>query len=181
MGQNRAQKQAAARAEAERTREGSDNPAAIQSKMDAATTPVPPAAVATAPAKPETPMKQMQTLQKLTAAWVERKVDLSKMTATPDGKFLNIVVGEGWPVVRLGATGGIELPEIKSYPKAFDAAVEGDVLLKKQTERAAKKKAATAAPVKKTDEAVRPTATKPESPAVKKQKAHEQIEQRMQA
>lgn len=73
---------------------------------------------------------------------------------------------------------GLDLPQIKSYAKAFDAAVEGDKLLAKQTERAQKK--ATPAPATAPKAAAQPEQKKEpvaETPTARKQKQHEQIEQ----
>ena len=83
--------------------------------------------------------KQTATFDRLKEAWVGRGADLSKMTTTMDGKFMLVTVGEQWPVIRIGASGGIELPAIKSYPKAFDAAIIGDQLLAKQVARSRRK------------------------------------------
>jgi hypothetical protein len=115
------------------------------------------------------------TLDKLKEAWTARGVDLSKLTATPDGKFLNVVPAEGWPVIRLGVGGGIDLPEIRSYPKAWDAAVIGDELLKKQISRATKATTPTA-PVAKTPEAPKPEEKKEVTPKEKKEARDAQIE-----
>jgi len=98
----------------------------------------------TATTQPPAPSKQEQTLGKLKEAWTTRGVNLSEMKTKQDGKFLFITVAANWPVIRLGATGGIELPEIRSYAKAFDAAVIGDQVLAKQKERDSKKQAAPA-------------------------------------
>lgn len=134
---------------------------------------------AQAPVVPVAPSKQEVTLDKLKSAWAERKVDLSKLTATPDGKFLVVKVDANWPEIVIGASGGIDLPQVKSYAKAFDAAVEGDVLLKKQTERAAKKSPAPPTPKPATQP--EPKERVAETPASKKAKAHSQIEQRLQS
>lgn len=72
---------------------------------------------------------------------------------TADGKYINLLIGKEWPVIQIGASGGIVLPAIKSYPKAFQAALEGDKLLAKQTEREQKKVTATAAPAPTTAQA----------------------------
>jgi len=139
-----------------------------------------PATTTTTPAiaQPATPSKQEVTLARLKEAWAERKVDLSKMTTTMDGKFMLVVVAEGWPIIRIGASGGIELPQVKSYAKAFDAATDGLAVYQKQLQREAKKVATAAAPAK-------PAPAQPgqpkETPAAKKAKQHQEIEQRMQA
>ena len=132
-----------------------------------------------------TPTKQEATLAKLKAAWAERGVNLNEITTKVDGKFMLVVVGPAWPTIRIGSGGGIDLPEIKSYPKAWDAAVEGDKLLAKQTERVAKKSAASV-PAPQAKPATPPaakTATeqKGETPTAKKAKQHTEVESRLQA
>jgi len=122
-------------------------------------------------AKPATPSKQEVTLNKLKAAWQEKKVDLSKLEAKPDGKFLNVIVGAGWPIVRIGAAGGIELPQIRSYAKAFDAAVDGLAIFQKQQARDAKR-TAPAAPAP----AVKPEQKKEETPTAKKRRQEQALE-----
>jgi len=165
----------------------------VEAKKQAAVTPaVQPQPPAPAPtpavaAQPVAPSKQTQTLEKLKTAWTARGVDLSKMTVKPDGKFLYVTVGAAWPVIKLGPTGGIDLPEIKSYAKAFDAAVNADQLWQKQQERD-KKKAATAAPAPTTPKPPAPTKpgagqpeAKKETPTARKQKADAALEQRLSA
>src|SRR5258708_9862861 len=139
---------AAQTAEAERTREGSDNPAAIQSKMDAvAAQPKPEVrpAAAPAPAAAAQPSKQLQTIAKLKEGWTAKGVDLDKLTIKDDGKFKLVVVGEGWPTCTIGPTGGIAVTELKSYAKERDAVMEGLGPYEKQKSRD-QKKTATAAP-----------------------------------
>src|SRR5580704_10100862 len=98
-----------------------------------------PAAVAVAAVQPiPAPTKQQTTIGLLIEAWTKRGVDFSKISIKDDGKFKNIQVGEGWPLIVVGVGGGINLPEIKSYPSAFPAAVEGDKLLAKQIARTQK-------------------------------------------
>ncbi len=126
-----------------------------------------------APTQPAVPSKQQTTLDKLRAAWIARGVDVSKLTYVADGKNLMVTVGPGWPVIRLGNGGGIELPAIRSYARAFDAAVDGDRLLAKQNARDQKKAAPSATTgTAKPAEPAPPQAT----PAQKKAKQHEQIE-----
>src|ERR1700733_4696776 len=81
-------------AEAERTREGSDNPAAIQAKMDAAVAQQKPAEAVAVQPQPPTQTKQEQTLAKLRDAWTDRKVDLSNLSVKHDGKYMLVNVGE---------------------------------------------------------------------------------------
>jgi hypothetical protein len=101
---------------------------------------------ATQPATPAQPSKQDATIEKLKAGWTAKGVDLSKMTIKDDGKFKLLVVGEGWPTVQVGNSGGITVLELKSYPDAFTGAMEGLERYTKQQSREAKQKAAAAAP-----------------------------------
>jgi hypothetical protein len=133
----------------------------------------PPAAHTVAAAVATTPNKQMQTVDKLKEAWAARGVDLKAMKVEPDGKYMNVVVAADWPIVRVGPTGGIELPEIRSYPKAFDAAIEADKLWAKQQARDQKKSAALAP---RSAAATKPEATKP-TPTEKKATQAAKIEQ----
>ena len=114
------------------------------------------------------PSKQQLILANLKAAWEARNVDLAKLEVIPDGKFLMVMVGPNWPLVKIGPTGGIDLPQIRSYAKAFDAAVNGDVLLKKQSDRMAKKAATSTAT------STAPVAEKKEEPKADTPKATEQ-------
>jgi hypothetical protein len=91
------------------------------------------------PAVPTPANRQTATFDKLKAAWEARGVSTEKIELKPDGKFLNVIVGEGWPLIVIGASGGITLPTIRSYATAFEAAVNGDKLLAKQNERDQKK------------------------------------------
>jgi hypothetical protein len=103
-------------------------------------------AATTTPATPATPSKQEQTIETLKAGWTAKGVDLSKLTIKDDGKFRLLVVAEGWPTVQVGASGGVTVLELKSYAKAFDAAMDGLALYQKQQAREAKKTAAAAPP-----------------------------------
>lgn len=140
MGMNKAQKQAAQRAK--KTTAQEVQPAAEQPKPEAEQKPA--ATSVPAAAAPAQPSKQMQTIEKLKEGWTAKGVNLDKLTVKDDGKFKLVVVADGWPTVQIGPTGGISLPAIKSYPKAFEAALEGDKLLAKQNAREAKKATATA-------------------------------------
>lgn len=68
--------------------------------------------------------------------------------ARPDVKFATDEVGdavfmraENYPTIKIGRMGGVDLVEIRTYPNALKAAVEGDTLLAKQNARDAKGKA----------------------------------------
>jgi hypothetical protein len=102
--------------------------------------------VKAAAATPAQPSKQQVTLDKLKEAWAEKKVDLSKMTVTMDGKYMLVVPAKGWPVIQIGNSGGVVLPQIRSYAKAWDAAVDGLAVFTKQNERDARKAASAAPP-----------------------------------
>jgi hypothetical protein len=138
--------------------------------------PAPAAVVAAAPV-PATPSKQEATITKLKEAWIERKVDLSKMTITDDGKYVLLIVDAGWPTVQIGNSGGITVLELKSYPVAFDAAVDGLARYTKQREREAKKVTAPAptAPTPAPAPAVK------ETPTQRKQKQGAAVEAQLQS
>ncbi len=145
MSQTKAQKAAAERAK-KTTAQAGQPAVAEQPKPEAkstkpAATPAP-AAVAAAPAQPS---KQTQTIEKLTVALREqRQIEVKPEMLVQDGKYINLLISTEWPIIQIGASGGIVLPAIKSYPKAFAAALEGDKLLAKQNEREAKKATAPA-------------------------------------
>jgi len=157
-------------------------------KKQATPTPAPttPQPTATAPAptptqpiaqKSEAASKQRATINKLRDAWTARGVDLSKLTETQDGKFINVVVAEGWPIIRIGASGGVELPQVRSYAKAFDAAIDGLAIFQKQQARDQKKQGATAA--KPATPANAPAAK--QTPTVRKQKQDAAVEAQLQS
>jgi hypothetical protein len=153
MAKNKAQKAAEAReAEAERTRVGSDNPAAIQEKMDAvAAQPKPDGkaekAPATATPATQAVSKQQLTIMRLTVALREqRQIEVKPEMLKQDGKFIMINIGATWPVFRIGANGGIVLPDIRSYKEGMDTWVKADELLARQNARDSKKQAAAAPP-----------------------------------
>jgi hypothetical protein len=148
MGQNKAQKEAAARAK----KTTAQPAAAEQPKAE-----VKPAATPASAAAPVAASKQQVTLDKLKVAWAEKGVDLSKLEAKPDGKFLLVTVAAGWPIIQLGPTGGIVLPQIRSYQKAWDAALNGLEVFEKQNARDAKK-ASAAAPATPSPKAAAPEA-----------------------
>jgi len=144
MGQNKTQKAAAARTK--KTTAQAEHPKPVEP------TPAPAAA-------PVAASKQQITLDKLKVAWAEKGVDLSKLEAKPDGKFLLVTVAAGWPVIQLGPTGGIVLPQIRSYAKAWDAAVDGLAIFEKQNAWDAKK-ASAAAPATPAPKAAAPEAVR---------------------
>jgi hypothetical protein len=119
---------------------------AVQPQPAVQPAPAPAPTPAVAAPVPATPNKQTETIAKLTEAWKAKGVDLTHLTIRDDGKFKLIVVDAGWPTVQIGASGGITVVELKSYPSAFDAALIGKELYDKQKSREAKKSAAATAP-----------------------------------
>ena len=104
------------------------------------------------------PNRQMQTISKVKQAWTEKGVDLSKLSERQDGKFILLQPTPEWPLIRVGPTGGLELPQVRSFAKAWDACVDGLAVYQKQQARDAKKQAANAPTTK---------APQPATPAVK--------------
>jgi hypothetical protein len=136
-----------------------------------------PATPAPAPAPAPVGTKQQTTLETLKTAWTARKVDLPKLTTKVDGKFLIVTVAEGWPEIRIGNAGGIDLPAIKSYPSAFQAAVEGDKMLAKQNARLQK---TTAPATPKAAAQPEPKKEEPkQTPASKKSADHQKLEEKI--
>jgi hypothetical protein len=146
MSQTKAQREAAARAKKTAAQQEvqpaaeTKRPAAVE-QSKAATQTAKPAPAAAAPAQPS---KQTQTIDKLKEGWTAKGVDLSKLSIKDDGKFKLLVVDQGWPTCQIGPTGGLTVLELKSYSKAFDAAMDGLALYQKQGAREQKKTAATA-------------------------------------
>jgi hypothetical protein len=145
MSQTKTQKAAAERAKKTAAQQEvqpvaeTKQPAAVEQSKPATQTAKP------APAAAAQPSKQTQTIEKLTVALrQQRQIEVKPEMLVQDGKYINLLIGKEWPIIQIGASGGIVLPAIKSYPKAFPAALEGDKLLAKQNEREAKKTAATA-------------------------------------
>ena len=115
---------------------------------------------------------------RLTVELGKRDLKVTPEMLTQDGKFILLNIGPAWPTIRIGASGGVELPAIRSYPRAFEAAVDGDKLLAKQAAKDAKKFAAAATPA-----AVKPEQKKEvqaETTTQKKQKHDQKIEQELQ-
>jgi hypothetical protein len=137
---------------------------------------------AAAEAKAVQPSKAQQSLAKLREAWEARKIDLSKLQVVNDGKFMNVIVADGWPDIVIGPSGGITLPQVRSYARAFDAAAQGDIVFKKQQEMDAKKTLAAAPkatwrkPEPKNEE---PAKQSQSTTTKKKGQAHDQIEKKL--
>lgn len=144
-----------------------------------------PASAPAAPATPApaavagTPSKQDAVLALLKTSWQKRGIDVDKVQVSFDGKMMNVVVGPDWPLIQLGVNGGVVLPQIRSYPNAFQAAVEGDVLWKKQQERDAKKAAASAPAPAPAKPAAQPSEPKEKTAAQRKQKRDVEIEKQL--
>lgn len=90
--------------------------------------------------------KQTAAVDTLRAGLEARGIDVAGMTTSEEGKTIVVAVAEGFPKVIIGLHGGVKLPEIRSYEEngkdktAMTAAINGDMLLAKQTERDTKKK-----------------------------------------
>ena len=131
--------------------------------------------------KPEPqPSRQQTTVAKLIDAWKARGIDVSKLEQVQDGKFLLLRL-PNFPTIRIGPSGGGDLPEIGSYAKFFDAAVIGDQLLAKKKARDAKKQVANVQAPKPTTPAPQgQTAKAKETPTARKQKADAELERQLQ-
>ena len=152
-------------------------PAVQPQPAPAAPAPTPtPAATVAAPTSAQ-PSKQAQMIEKLMEGWKSKGVDLSHLTITDDGtKYKVLVVAEGWPTVAVGSSGGVTVRELKSYASAFEAALIGKELYDKQKAREAKK-SSQPAPAPTTPQAAPAPQPKAETPAVRKGKQHQQLEQ----
>ena len=140
-------------------------------------TPAPAAPAAATPTAQ--PTKQDQTIARLLEGWKAKGIDLSKLTCRDDGKYKLLVVGEGWPTVQVGSSGGVTVVELRSYPDGFTAAMEGLERYQKQ-QRADAKRAAAAQPAQAPAPAPAQPAPQP-TPTARKKAAHEQVEQQLQA
>ena len=100
-------------------------------------------------AEPKVSKQQLTIMRFSVELKAKRNIELKPEMLVQDGKYINLIVGETWPVIAVGVGGGVTLPAIRSYPEAFAAALIADQLLAKQTARDAKKeqaKVAVAAP-----------------------------------
>jgi hypothetical protein len=155
-------------------------PATAEAKAPAAPAavevPVTPAVAPAAETKPATPSKAQMTLMRLSVELAKRDVKVEPSMLKMDGKFLVLQIGDAWPRIQIGPGGGIDLPQIKSYPRAFEAAVEGDKLLAKQNAKGQPKPATAAAaqPEPKKEEVA-------ETPAQRKQREDAALEQKLDA
>lgn len=135
-----------------------------------------PAPATPAATQPAVVSKQTETVERLKAGWKAKGVNLDKLTVKDDGKFKQLIVDAGWPTVQVGASGGITVVELKSYPDAFTGAMEGLERYTKQQAREQKRATATAP-------APQAPATQPaakETTTAKKAKADAAIEQQLQ-
>lgn len=125
-----------------------------KSKQAEAVTPeVTPAAPAT-PVQPEekkaaepvaVSKQQLAVMQLVVGLKQERQIEVKAEQLVQDGKFINVTL-PGWPVIAIGPSGGYNLPQVKSYPKADLATMlTADARYAKQLERETKKTAAPAA------------------------------------
>jgi len=127
--------------------------------------------------QPTTATKQSATVAKLKEAWTTKGINLDQLSERQDGKFILLQLTPEWPIVRIGPTGGVELPQIRSYAKAWDAAVDGLALWTKQQQRDQKKAAATSTPAPAQAKPQSPAPpVKPDTPAAKKAKDHQKLE-----
>jgi hypothetical protein len=116
-------------------------------------------AEATPAAKPVAVSKQSLAIMRLVVKFKEEKqIEVTPEQLVQDGKFINVVLGDKWPVIRVGPSGGYSLPEIASYKEGIDTMVNSDALLAKKLVRQAKAAAAiapaaVAAPAEKKEEA----------------------------
>jgi hypothetical protein len=124
-----------------------------------------------------TPTKAQMTVMRLSVELAKRDITVKPEMLSTDGKFLVLKIGDAWPRIVIGPGGGIDLPEIRSYAKAFEAALVGDQLLAKQISRATKPTTPTA-PVAKTTETQKPEQV---TPAQKKEAAHQELEAKLDA
>ena len=168
MGKNNQQRQAEARAKA-KPQPTTETPAA-QPKQEAALAPAAPAPAAQA-------TKQEQTISKLREAWTQKGVDLTNLAIKDDGKFKLLIVADNWPTISIGPTGGISVLELRSYAKAFDAAIDGLALYQKQQSRDAKK---TAAPAQPAPAPAAPAQAAKESTTQRRKKQDAAIEEKLQ-
>jgi hypothetical protein len=114
-------------------------------KQTQSTTTPNPAVVAAAIA---VPVKSKQTLEveKLIAALIEtRKLNAKKIETKLEGSKVVLLIA-GWPRIEVGKGGGVNLPTIKSYANAFEAALIADQKQAAQDAREAKAAAAKALP-----------------------------------
>jgi hypothetical protein len=119
------------------------------------------------------------TVMRLSVELAKRDITVKPEMLSTDGKFLVLKIGDAWPRIVIGPGGGIDLPEIRSYAKAFEAALVGDQLLAKQVARATKATTPTATP--KAPEAPKPEEKKEVTPAERKSQEHAQIEQKLES
>jgi len=118
--------------------------------------------------------KQDATITRLLEGWKSKGVDLSRLSVKDDGKYRLLHVTPEWPTVQVGASGGIVVLELKSYPDAFTASMEGLERYKKQLARNEKKLAANApAP------AAQPAPPKAETPTQKKKRQDAVVEKQL--
>jgi hypothetical protein len=160
---NNQQKQSEERAKAAAPKAA--QPAAVETPKSATPAPQP---------APPTPAvsKQDATIAKLKEGWKSKGIDLSKLEVRDDGKFKVLHITPEWPSIQIGPTGGLVVLELRSYPDAFTAAMEGLERYKKQQVRDHKKVAPTA-PAASTQ------APKAETPTQKKKRQDAAVEKQL--
>ena len=115
--------------------------------------------------QPQQVNKQQTTIAKLKEGWAQRGIDLGRLIEKQDGKFILLLL-PNFPVCKVGPSGGLEVA-LPSYQSAYDAAINGDMLLAKLLARQAKKAAgSTPAPAPAKPQPA--PASKQETPAVRK-------------
>ena len=121
------------------------NEEVVTSTIPAETAPVAPAPIP-APA-PQVNQKQNDAVAKILAGVAARNLGdaAPQFTETKEGSDI-FLKAENWPTIKVGKGGGVTVLELRSYPEgdgktATDAAIMGDVLLKKQNDRDDKKTA----------------------------------------
>lgn len=147
MGMNKAQRQAAARtkqAEAD-VNEQIEQEFPITPAQPPVEQPKQEVKATVTPATPAVSKQQLTVMRLVVELRKNRAIEVKPEHITNDGKYVLITVGGEWPVFRIGTNGGVSLPQIRSYKEGFESWMRADELLKKQTERDAKK-AATRAP-----------------------------------
>jgi hypothetical protein len=126
-----------------------------------------------------TATKQSQVVAKLKQAWSEKGIKLDQLNERQDGKFILLQPTPEWPIIRIGPTGGVELPQIRSYAKAWDAALDGLAVWQKQQHRDQKKATATSAPAQAPKPQPPAQSVKPETPTARKARKDAALEARL--
>lgn len=98
--------------------------------------------------------RQQQSLQNLKDALVAANINTDNLIEANEGSTLNVLVDDGWPTIRIGRSGGFDIKEVRSYPKADLATmVNAKALFEAQNARDAKRQAAKLAETAAADKA----------------------------